>query len=85
MTSGERGPVDENGVDATSRHPREGPIELRDGAHTDGQKLNTEFPAGSLGGFQDGTSSTSYASRTPSVSSRRLSNLPRAVDLTASG
>ena len=54
MTSGERGPVDENGVDATSRHPREGPIELRDGAHTDGQKLNTEFPSGNLGGLQEG-------------------------------
>jgi hypothetical protein len=54
VTSGERGRVDEHGVDATLRHLREGPIEIRHGAYTDSQKLNAEFVSGSLGGLQDG-------------------------------
>jgi len=35
------------------RHLREGAIEIRDGFHTDGQKLNIEFPSGSFGGLKD--------------------------------
>ena len=46
--------MDENAIDAISRYRRESPIEIRDGAHTGGQKLNTEFPASSLGGLQEG-------------------------------
>ena len=46
--------MDENGADAIVRHLREGPIEIRDGAHTDGQKLNAEFLFGGLGGLKDG-------------------------------
>jgi hypothetical protein len=54
ITSGERGRMDENTADTISPHRREGPIEIREGAHTDGQKLNPEFPSGSLGNFQKG-------------------------------
>src|SRR3954453_22504185 len=41
--------MDENAIDAISRHRSESPIEIRNGAHTSGQKLNTKFPASSLG------------------------------------
>ena len=45
--------MDENRPDAALRHLRESAIELRDGAHADGLKLNIEFPSGSLGGLKD--------------------------------
>jgi len=46
--------MDENSADTILRHRRKGPIEIRDGAHTGGQKPNTEFPASTLGGLQEG-------------------------------
>src|SRR5438128_5922336 len=53
IPNGERGRVDDSGVDVTLRHPREGPVVIRDAAHADGHKLDTELPPGFLDGLQE--------------------------------
>ena len=55
MTSGQRGPVDENGVDAISRHRRESAIEIRDAEHRNALDLKAKFPAGGFSGLQGKT------------------------------
>src|SRR5712691_12512488 len=52
MTSGKRGPVDENGVDAISRHSCESPSEIRDGEHRNALDLNGKLFAGGFSGSQ---------------------------------
>src|SRR5262245_44025226 len=52
MTSGKRGPVDENGVDAIARHSRESRSEIHGGDHRNALDLNAKLFAGRFSGSQ---------------------------------
>ena len=47
--------MDENGVDAISRHRRKSPIEIRDGEHRNALDLNAKLLAGGFSGLQGRT------------------------------